>query len=374
MRGLELNQSKLKPREELTVVSGHIGLSAIMELFPFAMHSSELSTKALALKLPDNDAFNFENLNLKLDSLYFHHDPSNKAVTGIKKVLGVLKIDALNSQSLKKKGMVANFKGTNDKVKIDISNSNDLANGDPGYINLDLSESSTSFEVFYELKDIAAESLMEDYNSEIEIHGDLNAYLKFSGRGSNFKEMSASLKGNIEISSDSLIFKGIDLDYILKKYNRSQKFNLADVSAFALAGPFGAVVTKGADFTSLIAVDLKPEDKTIISKALARWSLNDGVLQSEDVAFRTNLSRIAFNGSLDIAKDSIPGFTVYVVDKNGCSLMKQTISGKTDDLQVGKLKLAKTLLGSVINAIKSVAGSNCEIVYDGEIAHPNANK
>ncbi len=374
MSDLELNQSKLKPLEELTLVSGNIRLSAIMELFPFAMHSSELTSKAITLKLPDNDPYDFQNLNLKLDSLYFHHDTLTKSITGIRKTLGELKIDAFNSQSLKKNDIVANFNGNNDQFKIDILNPNDSANGKAGYLNIDISEVSPSFEAFYELKDISAESLTKEYSSEIEINGDLNASFKFSGIGSSFKEISSSLKGNIEISSDSLIFNGIDLDKILKKYNRSQKFNLADVSAYVLAGPFGAVVTKGSDFTSLIAVDLKPEDKTIISKALARWSLNDGVLQSEDVAFRTNLSRVAFNGSLDIAKDSIPGFTVYVVDKNGCSLMRQTISGKTDNIEVGKLKVAKTLLGSIINLVNKVVGVNCEMVYDGEIAHPNFNK
>ena len=63
-----------------------------------------------------------------------------------------------------------------------------------------------------------------------------------------------------------MIFDGIDLDDILQRYNRSQKFNLTDVSAFMIAGPFGAVVTKGSDFTSLISADLKPEQKTFISK------------------------------------------------------------------------------------------------------------
>ena len=93
-------------------------------------------------------------------------------------------------------------------------------------------------------------------------------------------------------------------------------------------------------------------------------------LQTEDVAFRTYLSRVAFNGSLDFGKDSIPGFTVYVVDKNGCSVMRQTISGKMDNLKKGKLKLAQTLLGSVINVIKTVVGSDCKVIYDGEIEHP----
>tara|TARA_B100000809_G_scaffold266925_1_gene333088 strand:- start:11959 stop:13125 length:1167 start_codon:yes stop_codon:yes gene_type:complete len=36
--------------------------------------------------------------------------------------------------------------------------------------------------------------------------------------------------------------------------------------------------------------------------------------------------------------------------------------------------LAQTILGSVINAVKTAAGSDCEIVYEGQIEHPNSNK
>ena len=270
--------------------------------------------------------------------------------------------------------MYINFEGINDNLKIAFTTSEDSILNREANLNLNLSEDTLFFDLIYNRKDISVKPLIEDYNSKIGINGDLNAVLKLSGSGSNIEEIRSNLKGCFEISSDSLIFEGIDLDDILQKYNRSQKFNLTDVSAFVIAGPFGAVVTKGSDFTSLISADLKPEQKTFISKAIARWYLNDGVLQSEDVAFSTNLNRLAFNGSLDIAKDSIPGFTVYVVDQIGCSIMQQTITGKTDNLQIGKLKIAKTLLGSVINAVKSVLGSNCKIVYDGEIKHPDSNK
>jgi len=374
MMDYDLLDAKHRKKEEMTMVNGALSISGILDLFPFATHDAEITSNLLSFRPKKSSAYNFENLNFQLDSLYFFHDTISKSITGIKTTRGKLNIASFDLPSIKKIPISINFEGINDKLKIAFTTSRDTISNHNGDLNLDLSEDTLVFDLTYTKNDIAAQPLIEDYNSNIGIHGDLNAALTLSGFGSNIEEISSNLKGNFEISSDSLIFEGIDLDDILQKYNRSQKFNLTDISAFVIAGPFGAVVTKGSDFTSLISADLKPEDKTIISKALVRWSLNNGVLQTEDVAFRTNLSRVAFDGSLDFRKDSIPGFTVYVVDKKGCSVMQQTISGKTDNLQKGKLKVAETLLGSVINAIKAVVGSNCKIVYDGEIKHPISDK
>jgi AsmA protein len=162
------------------------------------------------------------------------------------------------------------------------------------------------------------------------------------------------------------------LDKVLRKFNRSQKFNLADVSAFVVAGPFGTAVTKGSDFASLVGTNFDVSEKTRVTQFLAEWKLQDGSITAEDVAFRTGKNRLALGGSFDLVNDSIPGVTIYVVDKNGCSLMEQKISGKIGDIQTGNLKIAKTLLGSVINLVNSVVGSECEPVYEGKIKHPTS--
>jgi hypothetical protein len=36
----------------------------------------------------------------------------------------------------------------------------------------------------------------------------------------------------------------------------------------------------------------------------------------------------------------------------------------------GNLKIAKTLLGSVINFVNAIAGQKCKPVYHGEVQHP----
>jgi len=58
--------------------------------------------------------------------------------------------------------------------------------------------------------------------------------------------------------------------------------------------------------------------------------------------FLTATNRIAFDGQIDFAKDSIPGITISVVDKNGCSLMDQKLLWKNGKkMKTGKLTLLK---------------------------------
>ena len=72
----------------------------------------------------------------------------------------------------------------------------------------------------------------------------------------------------------------------------------------------------------------------------------------------------------DLIQENIPGFTVAVIDKNGCALMEQKIYGDFDDVQVGRLRIAKTLLGAFINAANSVVGKDCDVIYSGKINPP----
>ena len=200
--------------------------------------------------------------------------------------------------------------------------------------------------------------------------GFINYSLDLQATGPGWQNAKKSASGTIDISGDSLLLHGMDLDKTLEKFERSQHFNLTDVGAVVVAGPVGLAVTKGTDFVSLAAVTFDSSQRTLIVHLASKWRLQNQQITSRDVAFSTPHSRIAFNGGIDFAHDSIPGMTIAVVDRNGCSLMDQTLYGKTSALQSGKLNIAKTLLGSVINVFEDVAGGDCKVVYSGRIRHP----
>ncbi len=74
--------------------------------------------------------------------------------------------------------------------------------------------------------------------------------------GKTKDEIMKSLNASLSLTGDHLILQGIDLDNIFRKFDRSQNFNLSDVGAVFLVGPFGALITKGSDFASLSAVTM----------------------------------------------------------------------------------------------------------------------
>jgi AsmA protein len=202
------------------------------------------------------------------------------------------------------------------------------------------------------------------------MEGLIDYSLDIATKGSTLAQAKENLSGEIEIRGDSLLLYGMDVDDILKKYRKSQNFNLTDVGAVLIAGPVGLAVTKGSDFVSLATVNFNSNQQTRIKSLLTKWKLKDRQLSTEDVAFSTHQNRIAFDGQIDFAKDSIPGLTISVVDKNGCSLMDQKLYGKMGKIQTGKLNVTKTLLGSVINFANAIVGKDCKPVYTGQVKDP----
>ena len=370
MNDLELIGAKNMNLDEMTRIKGKMTVSGIVELFPFALQKAKFRSANLTLKQPDSSLYEFKNFNLNLDELNLMHEPISNEIAGVQNTKGELHIDAINTSLLTDTPIDVDFTAENNQFNINFSTLRDTIMLDKGSLYVDMSNSPFNLEGSYDLENIDVASVLSDYSSRKLMEGSINASMEFKGTGDNLDDLIESLEGNLNINGDSLMLYGVDLDNLLRKYKRSQKFNLADVSAFVLVGPMGAAVTKGANFTSLISANLKPGDMTHVSKAIANWRIENGLMKTQDVAFSTKVNRLAFAGSLDFVNDSIPGFTVYIVDKKGCSLMEQTISGKFGDLQTGKLKIAKTLLGSVINLVNSVVGSKCEPVYTGIIAHP----
>ena len=370
MKHLDLLNAKQMSAEKMNLVDGDLDISGVIETVPFAVEKAEITKGNISLRRSDSLLHEINNFNLKLDGLYFVHKSGSNEIIGVESLDGQLHTDTLKTLGFIKTPIDMDFTGANDQFKMNFSTSKDGDNQDSGIFFLDVTKTPPSFELNYEMTNISLSSAIKDYTDENLMEGTLNASLQFKGYGTSWEKISKNLQGSVNIRGDSLILYGIDIDNLLRKYKRSQTFNLADISAFMLAGPMGAAVTKGADFTSLITTNLKPEDRTNVSKAIANWSIANGIFQTKDVAFSTSVNRLAFQGILDFANDTIPGFTAYVLDKKGCSLMEQRIYGKMGDLKTGKLKIAKTLLGSVINFINSVVGVKCEPVYQGTVEHP----
>ncbi|MGB5355961.1 MAG: AsmA family protein, partial [Eudoraea sp.] len=371
LNDLELIPSKELTYEEAVLITGNLNFDGQLQTLPFALSNMNFKNSNLKLKNVNNELYELKNVSLAIDKLELLRDSlNNNKVLGVDEVKLVSKIEAIKMPNIGNIPLYFKVEGNKDLFTSYFTTTSDIEKTDMGKFVLNNTSSPTTFSLDYQLSNISLKRALEQYSDEELMEGTLDININFNGYLNKPQDVMKHLEGRVSIVSDSLILHGFDLDDLLKKYKRSQNFNLVDLSAFLLTGPMGAVVTKGRDFASLIKASKKPGIQTVVPSARANWSYSDGLLSTEDVAFSTLKNRIAFDGVIDVAHDSIPDFSVYVVDKEGCSLMEQSVSGSMDSLKLGKLNISKTLLGSVINFVDAVVGNNCEVVYDGDVSHP----
>lgn len=358
--------------DEMDLVTADLDVSADLRTYPFDFQRLELRNSRFSLVQANGKAFSTERLNASLEPFQFIHPANSGAITGLRAISGTLSMEKLKVPGFIDLNLTMQLTGRNDTLVADLTNV-DASKVATGRLTLDLTPDSPAWKFHYEVKRMSVDKLISRFHKGKFLEGTMGYSVDFETQGATWSSAREHLNGSFEVRSDSLRLYGIDIDDILGKFQKSQRFNLTDLGAVVLAGPIGIVATKGTDFVLLAAIELHPDQQTEITDLLTRWTFRDQTLATEDVAFATTQNRIAFSGSVNFANDSIPGIHVAVVDKNGCSLMDQQLYGKFGKLKTGKLNVAKTLLGSVINFVDAIVGKDCKPVYAGKVRHPGSS-
>jgi AsmA protein len=359
--------AKNLPVKEMDILTADLDVSTTIITYPFDFNALTIRNSRVVFSSPNSKNLSIEKLNVSIEKLQFIHPENSGALTGIKSTKGTLELMELKVPGLNPLNVNMNVTGENDTLNIDFSSITQKAKSETGRLLMDISKKEIVYVLQYTVKDASLEYFIKKFYNKKLMKGSIDYLLDLRAAGATWAQVKQSLSGTIEITGDSLLVYGMDIDDILRKYEKSQNFNLTDLGAVLVAGPVGLAVTKGSDFVSLATINLDSTQRTRIKKLLTKWRLENQQLITEDVALATAMNRIAFNGRIDFATDSIPGLTVAVVDKNGCSLMDQKLYGKTSALKTGKLNITKTLLGSVINFAKAVVGKDCKPVYTGKV-------
>ena len=211
------------------------------------------------------------------------------------------------------------------------------------------------------------DELYHRLNQDPAISGEANAHIKLEGAGANIKSLTSSANGYINLYGSDLELKGLNLDNVIRKLNRTQNFSLADIGAIVVAGPAGLLVTKGSDLTSLLMINTK--DSTNIKKLVSEWDIDDGELVLSDVAFSTQANRIAARGNYSLVTDSL-NIVVAVVDDDGKIKLHQTIYGIGSDPQMSAIKPLRSLLKPVENLFVKMLMIDGDIFYVGKVEAP----
>jgi hypothetical protein len=245
-----------------------------------------------------------------------------------------------------------------------------------GSIHADVTGASPHYRVIAALNRFRIEELIHASSAgkippkSIEGPVDFSADLTATGKSAD--EVKRSLDGDLSLNGENLMLYSIDIDALIPKYERSQNFNLVDVGAFFLAGPFGPALTKGYNFGSLY--EESQGGKGTIRKLVSIWKVKKGIAEAIDVALASKKHRIAMKGGLNFINDRFVDVTVAVLDKRGCAVYSQKVHGPFSKPQIEKVSIFKSITGSVSNALedawKFIQGKKCRAFYSGSVAQP----
>lgn len=358
------------PTSEMDFITTDVRVSTAIIPYPFDIRQASISAGHIVYQAPQAKPIQADDVHLELNPLVFKHPENSGSITGVELATGSASIGQLQFPGLTIRKIKTDLHGSQDTLHFEFVCTTLDSKQEQGELKLNLSGRQPVYGLQYRVDEAKLESVIKEVTTRKLMSGNVNYELNLKATGVEWTSIKRSMMGTIEVSGQSLQLYGVDVDNVLKKYQKSQNFNLTDVGAVLIAGPIGLAVTKGTDFVSLASVSLDADQQTQISTLYARWNLDQLQLRTEDVAFATPLNRIAIQGQIDFLNESIPGMTIAVVDSKGCSLMDQKFTGKFGALQSGKLNITKTLLGSVINFVNAVAGVDCIPVYTGKVNHP----
>ncbi|TVP88882.1 MAG: AsmA family protein, partial [Pseudomonadaceae bacterium] len=107
----------------------------------------------------------------------------------------------------------------------------------------------------------------------------------------------------------------------------------------------------------------------------SEWSIAEGMAKAEDVAMRTEKSRVALAGELDFVEYAFADLRVAVIDVDGCAVIQQRINGRFKDPEVESPNVLVEAIGPVLDLVDRGlraldVDDDCEVFYDGSIEHP----
>lgn len=317
-------------------------------------------------KTDRSDTITFKELELNLKDVNFDLEKNSNPLATLT-TTGFVKADKFTTTDTKMQYIFADLSIINGAYRI-VPGETDLYNhGGDGQIELNPWAETPNYGIKYSIKDFPIENMLKTFMEDSLLTGKINLNLDVTMKGDGWAEILTELEGEISMIGQDLTLKGVDIDILLNKFERSQNFTLLDVSAVLLTGPIGLAVTKGSDVAMLVVSN--SGEITKIPKLVSNWEIDEGILTMEDVAFSTQKNRVASKGSLDLS-DQTADLTFAVLNEKGCSKISQTVSGQFSDPKFGDVKILKTLLGPITNLWNSLAGSDCEAFYTGIVEHP----
>jgi AsmA protein len=198
---------------------------------------------------------------------------------------------------------------------------------------------------------------------QVSLSGDM-AY-----HGESHRDLLESVNGHIAFHGSGITLQGYDLDKEMTRFERTQRFDLADVLGLFVLDGAGILATKGYDYDILIRK--RRGGVSHVHELVADMQISDGVVHTQDVAMSTDTHRMAAQGSLQLTTDDLDDVTLALVDAKGCPIAEEKLAGSIRKPKLAKGNVLRTIAGPVrrlANKAEDVFTKNgCTPFYDGTV-------
>ncbi len=241
-----------------------------------------------------------------------------------------------------------------------------------GSLTADYSEDMPVYDLRLSLRDFSLQQFLRQLSPDQQASGQLAFTTSLRTRGRSLDDWLAQLDGDATLRGDQLVIEGIDIDQELSRYQSTQRFNLVDLGALAFAGPVGIAATKGAGFARLFD---RTDGSSTLTALISDWQIREGIARARDVAMATEKNRLVMLGEVDLGQRHFSDARVAVVDRHGCTIMTQGITGPFSAPRVESVSYVKALLGAPLDLLRQglslvETDEECEPVYEGSVAAP----
>jgi AsmA protein len=341
--------------------------------FELELHFPQDTTQALKkldMKRADfryenlKDTFEVEGLYLLAEDIRFDSDAVDNPLAALSSEMSIKSRKAL-FRDMEWKGLEHEVSVSNGRYTVHPITSEIFGKRGDGLYILDPFAEHPNYRFRYRVEQYNVQDLMGSFGADTMLEGKLDLYIDLSVLDSGEGELVSGLNGEIQLRGRDLVLYGIELDKLIRRFERSQKFNLVDLGAVVLAGPAGLAISKGGTYANILVSDYSASSG--IRELASDWKVIDGMILLEDVAFSTDENRVAAKGWIDLESDSLD-IMFAVVDPNGCSIIEQYIHGLITEPEREQIRFLETIIAPVTNLFQSALGRECEVFYDGRVS------
>jgi hypothetical protein len=195
---------------------------------------------------------------------------------------------------------------------------------------------------------------------------DLSGDMAYQGR--SHQDLLKSVTGDVSLHGSGITLQGYDLDKELTRFERTQRFDFADVLGLFVLDGAGLLATKGYDYASLLKRGGGPSHIHVL---VADFKAEQGVVRTQDVAMSTDTHRVAAQGGLDLTTEGFDQVLLALVDAKGCVIAETQLTGSIRKPKLQKPGVLHTLAGPVRRLVDKgkdmFSKDGCTVFYDGSV-------